>query len=457
MLGGLFDHHRRDRVALPAPGGGRGRAAAAARAGSRRPGGPTRRPLRPLAGARGLAVPGGGSRRAGAPLPGPGGRTRRRGARGRALETAAARAVRTPGQGLGAAPGAAACRPNRIRGAAHLPRRRTALPSIPKPPPHRGRSGTSRSLELPGYKPPAWLEEDVPEGSIRSLRLRSGRLRDVGPGTAVEPARDAVTDEPLPLLVVHDGPEYAVYSDLVQLPRRCPPPGPAYPRCARRCWHRCAGTSTTRPPPRYSDALVGELLPALARGARSPTGTRPVGMGASLGALSFLHAHRRHPSSFAGLFLQSGSFFRQRFDSHEADFPRFRRITRFMGTVLGASGGRIRSRSGSPVAPAKRTASTTPGRGDCAGAAGISRGSARDPRRAHVDRLARRARPAPARAAGTQHGAERPSRGGGRGRVLPTATMAVRCSRSRPSRATAGNTRSAAWWTRSATCSRPGA
>ena len=59
-----------------------------------------------------------------------------------------------------------------------------------------------------------------------------------------------------------------------------------------------------------------------------------IGMGASLGALAMLHAHVRHPHSFDGLFLQSGSFFRQRHDKHEAGFGRYRRITRFVGEVL---------------------------------------------------------------------------------------------------------------------------
>jgi len=47
-----------------------------------------------------------------------------------------------------------------------------------------------------------------------------------------------------------------------------------------------------------------------------------------------LHAHRRHPRAFDGLFLQSGSFFRQRWDKVESSFPRYRRITRFVGTIL---------------------------------------------------------------------------------------------------------------------------
>jgi enterochelin esterase family protein len=47
-----------------------------------------------------------------------------------------------------------------------------------------------------------------------------------------------------------------------------------------------------------------------------------------------LHAQRRHPKTFDGLFLQSGSFFRQRSDKVESGFGRYQRITRFVGTVL---------------------------------------------------------------------------------------------------------------------------
>jgi enterochelin esterase family protein len=83
----------------------------------------------------------------------------------------------------------------------------------------------------------------------------------------------------------------------------------------------------------YAGALVREVLPAIRR--RAPHSKR-IGMGASLGALAMLHAHRRHPKAFDGLLLQSGSFFRQRSDKHETGFPRYRRITRFVGTVLRA-------------------------------------------------------------------------------------------------------------------------
>jgi enterochelin esterase family protein len=81
----------------------------------------------------------------------------------------------------------------------------------------------------------------------------------------------------------------------------------------------------------YAAALARELVPEIAK--QVPHKHR-IGMGASLGGLAMLHAHRRHPRLFDGLFLQSGSFFRQRSDKQESTFPRYRRVTRFVGTVL---------------------------------------------------------------------------------------------------------------------------
>jgi enterochelin esterase family protein len=57
-------------------------------------------------------------------------------------------------------------------------------------------------------------------------------------------------------------------------------------------------------------------------------------MGASLGGLAMLHAHRRYPAAFAALFLQSSSFFMPRFDHMEKDFPRYGRIVRFVRGVV---------------------------------------------------------------------------------------------------------------------------
>jgi enterochelin esterase family protein len=137
--------------------------------------------------------------------------------------------------------------------------------------------------------------------------------------------------DPLPLLAVHDGLEYAERTKLTVLAadaieqRRAPAhriallhPG------EREEWYSASAL--------YARALAGEVLPAVARAA--PQRDRAVGLGASLGALAMLHAQRRHPEAFAGLLLQSGSYFTPRFDHMEKGFPRFGRIVRFVRGVV---------------------------------------------------------------------------------------------------------------------------
>lgn len=126
------------------------------------------------------------------------------------------------------------------------------------------------------------------------------------------------------LLVVLDGPEYQRQMRLLALLRRFVERGEIRP-------HRVAlvmpedRTETYSASARFAHTLVetlGELK------------GKPVGLGASLGGLALLHAHRLEPTSFAGLFLQSGSYFRRRSDPQESRFGRFGRVDRFVGTVL---------------------------------------------------------------------------------------------------------------------------
>jgi enterochelin esterase family protein len=63
-------------------------------------------------------------------------------------------------------------------------------------------------------------------------------------------------------------------------------------------------------------------------------------MGPSLGGLAMLHAQRQRPGTFAGLFLQSGSFFVPRFDAQESGFVRYRRIVRNVRAILRERAGR---------------------------------------------------------------------------------------------------------------------
>jgi enterochelin esterase family protein len=84
--------------------------------------------------------------------------------------------------------------------------------------------------------------------------------------------------------------------------------------------------------PFHARVLCLRLLPLLAR--RVAVRGAPVAMGASLGALAALHAHRRFPGRLGGLFLQSGSYFVPRFDDHESGFARYPRITAAVAAML---------------------------------------------------------------------------------------------------------------------------
>lgn len=194
-----------------------------------------------------------------------------------------------------------------------------------------GPFGDKSVIEFPGYEPPTWLTHTSVKGNIREteipLRGRK-RIRCVlWQSEGTEP------DEALPLLVAHDGPEYAEYSGLLHYldqNQDLPPMRAALLTPYDRDQTYSASAA-------YARQLVHEVLPALVKIAPMPHGRRMrVGMGASLGALAMLYAHRTNPASFGGLFLQSGSFFRMRFDKHESGFARFRRISRFVGQVLAA-------------------------------------------------------------------------------------------------------------------------
>jgi enterochelin esterase family protein len=138
-------------------------------------------------------------------------------------------------------------------------------------------------------------------------------------------------DERGPLLVVLDGPEYVRRASLLRLLRRLVDER-AVPA------HRVALVLPDDRLENYSaSALYARALTAALDELTGRGKGRRVGLGASLGGLALLHAHRLEPRAFSGLFLQSGSYFRRRTDPQERQFRRFSRIDRFVGTVLNAS------------------------------------------------------------------------------------------------------------------------
>lgn len=194
-----------------------------------------------------------------------------------------------------------------------------------------GPFGEKSVVEWPEYRPPKWTQ-GLPSdpGSAFEVHLASRVLR-AEIRTIIWTAPGATAGDRLPVLVVHDGPEYAEYSELTRAlaiaveAGRVPPMHAALLAPIDRDQTYSASAA-------YASALTYEILPVLSELA-PVRGRRVVGMGASLGALAMLHLHRTNPDSLDGLFLQSGSYFRQRFDRQESHFVRFRRITRFMGRV----------------------------------------------------------------------------------------------------------------------------
>jgi enterochelin esterase-like enzyme len=176
------------------------------------------------------------------------------------------------------------------------------------------------------YEPPWWLEASHVSGTREAVTVRVL-------GRPLEIEVWSPTDGELPLLLAHDGPEYDRLASLTRYAGAIIERGDVGPfRVAllppgdRNEWYSASA--------HYARALCTRIIPALERAA--PVEGRPVGMGASLGGLAMLHAQRTYPGTFAGLFLQSASFFVPRYDRHESGFPRYLRITRFVGGVLRA-------------------------------------------------------------------------------------------------------------------------
>lgn len=193
-----------------------------------------------------------------------------------------------------------------------------------------GAFGDHSWLPLPGYVEPAWLSVPPIASTLTPLTVDS----PVGPIDVQVWAPDGITPAfELPLLLSHDGPEFASYAGLTQYAGamiasgNLPPFRLALLRpTSRNLWYAAN--------PQYADALTQYVVPAVRTQYQS---RRPVMMGASLGALAALHAEWSFPGTFAGLFLQSGSFFTPETDPQESKFEFYAEVTAFVEQVLTAT------------------------------------------------------------------------------------------------------------------------
>ena len=199
-----------------------------------------------------------------------------------------------------------------------------------------GGYGDSSELRCPDYAEPDWLHRPPAPGTWRDVYLPLTTLRGEMVARSWSPA--AATSN---ILIAHDGPDYQRHGELGRYTAAMIAAGrvPPYhlvllPPGERFEWYSAS--------PAYARALAVDVLPKLA--AELGTDRPVIGVGASLGALAMLHAQRRHPAGFAGLYLQSGSFFRPSYDRQESGFARWLRIVRFTG--------RVHRRADGPAVPA---------------------------------------------------------------------------------------------------------
>jgi enterochelin esterase family protein len=189
-----------------------------------------------------------------------------------------------------------------------------------------GAFGDKSVLEFPDYREPGWLRlSATTPGSWREVVIPAPPVKGQITARIWSPA--ARTGH---ILLAHDGPEYDRLAGLGHYSAAMVGAGALPPHHLvllapgeRNEWYSAN--------PAYSWALVADVLPRVHHLLDS---AHPVvGMGASLGGLAMLHAQRRYPAAFAGLFLQSGSFFVPRLDRQESGFRRYLRIVRFTGKL----------------------------------------------------------------------------------------------------------------------------
>jgi enterochelin esterase family protein len=139
-------------------------------------------------------------------------------------------------------------------------------------------------------------------------------------------------DAPAPLVLVHDGPEFATLGEVTGYFGAAVASGALPPLRAalldpgdRNDWYAAN--------PAYAQAICQDVLPVLDRAA--PASCR-IGVGASLGALAMLHLHRHCPGLLDAMLLQSGSFFTPELDGQESTFGGFAAVTGFVAEVAAA-------------------------------------------------------------------------------------------------------------------------
>jgi enterochelin esterase-like enzyme len=192
-----------------------------------------------------------------------------------------------------------------------------------------GAFGDKSVLTFPGYAPPAWLDATPIDATTTEFAVPAPALDGEVSGTVWSPTQlDGQAEAPL--LIVHDGPEFAGLGGFTHYLGAMIAAG-TLPPCRAALVSPGERNEWYAANPDYAGTLITDVLPAL------PPANVRIGVGVSLGALAMLHAHRSHPGALDGLMLQSGSFFTPDLDSQESAFSGFGPVTGFVASVLDAT------------------------------------------------------------------------------------------------------------------------
>lgn len=193
-----------------------------------------------------------------------------------------------------------------------------------------GPFGDKSEIRFDDYRPPVWLagaplDREVDLTGTAAL----GQVAGVAAHVRLITPADLPDDVPAPLLVAHDGSDMLERGGLAHWAAAQPFPvrlallDPAVG--LRNEWYAAA--------PDYADHVGEVVLPALRDLVATNTA---VGLGASLGALSMLTVHRRHPAALDALALQSGSFFTAELDDQESRWEQFTQVCAAVTAMMAA-------------------------------------------------------------------------------------------------------------------------
>jgi enterochelin esterase-like enzyme len=182
---------------------------------------------------------------------------------------------------------------------------------------------------MPGYQRPAWMRASVsPDpGTFADLEFKDESVGEL-PIRVWSPST-LPASRPAPLLVCHDGPEYATLAALPQYASAMIESGrlPAFRVALMEPLDRDRWYAANQD---YADAEMAALEVI---GEAHPLSASPVVMGASMGGLAALFVALANGSPFTGVFSQSGSFFTPDLDPQEASYPYFTEVTQVVARI----------------------------------------------------------------------------------------------------------------------------